>query len=336
MSEVITSGADLEGWFGNLPIIAPRMVRAEIYGQKLVCRRWPGAEFVTVASLNETVPKSFNRWWQVSREDDPATCPIKNKPQTVLRRMHVHPGYETQASHTTREKEQTVLEKVRVGGVELQLHPSFYAHEGSNHYLIMPEACWSRATTQILGGPEVIKGIVELAGQTIDEKFGGNGQVSWQVGLWAAQNLVHPHGHVYKDLGGAAVLDEMFMEDIQFIVSPDLHVFDEAGLIVAAGGHRTGGVIIFPSSTPPKFGDATAALLDHLITLYTKKFVSVQGMPVDYAFELCIRNGKVAFGTFYPITGPLGTMEYFAPFMPGSKYWNIGWPEERTKEYLLA
>ncbi|MBM3256776.1 MAG: hypothetical protein FJY98_00385 [Candidatus Liptonbacteria bacterium] len=169
MKEVplITDGVQLEEWFHADPNVVARTIRADVYDQSLIIRRWPG-NVPTVASLKETLPKTINRWWQIGREDDAAVCPIKTKPQTVLRNMFVYHAYHTQTQPVN--KEQQVLTEAKVGGIEIQLYPSFFAHEGQNHFLILPKECWSRATTQMAGGPETLAGIIKLARETMREK----------------------------------------------------------------------------------------------------------------------------------------------------------------------
>ncbi|MBM3256777.1 MAG: hypothetical protein FJY98_00390 [Candidatus Liptonbacteria bacterium] len=152
------------------------------------------------------------------------------------------------------------------------------------------------------------------------------------MGIHAAQNLVHAHFHVYRNLGGLADFGPARIDLYKSIVSPSLHISERNDLILAAGGLRTGQVLFLPTDTRnrPEFDDAFARELYGVTDVYTRKLMSVQNNPVDFAFEISVRHGRVAFGGAYPVVGPLGTMEFFAPLMPEAKYFNIGWPEEET------
>ncbi len=214
--------------------------------------------------------------------------------------------------------------------------PSLHAPEPW-HQLIAPKTCanWPAEKVRAMGGGAKIAWAIAMAQDALRREKIEDAQFSLQVGPHAAQNLGHPHYHLYRDHEVAPIGSD-FLEALRQMVGPACLVLENEGVEVWAGGHRTGECLLLPTDTqfPPYFDDGFAATIANLIGLYTEKFRSTKGLPPDYSLEICIRGGRIAFGAFIPILNQIGTMEWLALFMPKSKGWNLLWSHEETARYL--
>ncbi|MBI2888530.1 MAG: hypothetical protein HYY10_01265 [Candidatus Liptonbacteria bacterium] len=280
---------------------------------QLTIQTWPqinGQPIRTIASSTKKIPQKFNRerWEANLPVADPATCVLCK---------------ETNITHTHNDKEEDWREM-----------PSLFAPEPW-HQLITPASCasWTPEKTRLMGGENKIAVALFLARNAMDRESKTGAQFSLQVGPHAAQNLGHPHYHLYQD-HDVAPIDLGWIKDLLNTAGPSSLIFEDEGLEVRTGGHRTGQCLFLPTTDSPFFNEGFAGTLSRVIELYARKFKSTKGLSPDYSLELCVRGRKVVFGTFIPILNQIGTMEWLALFMPKHKGWNLLWSHEETARYL--
>jgi hypothetical protein len=283
--------------------------------KELTIQTWPqinGQPIRTVASSTKKIPPKFNRerWETDLPVADPSNCPLC--------------------------KETNITRTYHDGEEEWREMPSLFAPEPW-HQLIAPASCasWAPEKTRFMGGRNKIAVAFYLARETMGREGKLDAQFSLQVGPHAAQNLGHPHYHLYQD-HEPALINAAFIDGLRESTGPSCLIFDEDNLEVKAGGHRTGQCLLLPTNlhTAPFFNEGSAGVLDHLIRLYAEKFRSTKGLSPDYSLEICVRGRKIVFGTFVPILNQIGTMEWMALFMPKAKGWNLLWSHEETARYL--
>lgn len=280
-----------------------------------VVQYWPGG-IISIATGSKRIPSRFSRSWQAHIPVDASKCPFELNPQDELENYYQgkpkEDGWRLTRSTTKSEP---------------------------YHLLVMPETCrvWPEERTRLLGGEEKIAEAVEIASRRAEMDLMTYAQFSVQVGPLAAQNVPHLHYHLYSldGLDREANLGREILQTHREHLD-DLLIFEDESFRVIAGGHYAGQCFFIPRDLgqPPQFDARMAKILNRVVSLYAAKFMSVEGLPPDFGFELSIRDGRVAFGMFRPVLNQIGTLETMTLLTPGIRGFNLGWPHEETARYL--
>lgn len=202
------------------------------------------------------------------------------------------------------------------------------------HYLILPITCagWDIARVRTLGGLDNIQAALTMVNTAISNHPGVPLKIAVHVGYYAGQNVGHLHWHAHGARPGDNDAPESTMK---WVEENPLILFDFP-LRGVIGGSKAA-KCWFHDPGQKQFRDLIAELaatIDHLVTLYSKKFMSAQGLPPDYnLFMRVAGNGKLQYGCFTPILNQNGSVDTTAIDEGGQIA--LPWPHETSLQYLL-
>lgn len=194
------------------------------------------------------------------------------------------------------------------------------------HKLIMPTECWPKERVRSLGGATEIAAALEIA--TRLNAPDGHRWVGVHVGATAGQNQSHLHYHLIHLPG--AIFPKA---DLETIARADSNTIFETGAITAAvAGFRAGQCFLLPSRASSARIEPYAAALNRLIQLYSKAFISDQGLPPDFSIVTRLVGEEILYGMYIPILNQWGFTEYLALIEKTPIV--LPWPHEETVRRL--
>lgn len=250
---------------------------------------------------------TLDRPWQTDIVVDPSTCPFDTKQQLELAK------FETE------------------GGWRVLNNP--YS-PFSWHRLIVPKTCWAKDRVRSLGGGKKIAAALGIAKSIM----GNEEHEFWlgvHVGSSAGQNIGHLHYHLLQPLKGAPPSNTEDPVVGHFKSSP-LVLSEDYRYKVVAGGFRAGQFFIVPADNIIRFTEdeavGLAIVLDRLITLCSRKFVSKQGLPPDYVIGMKFALSCMVYASYMPILNNWGFTEYLG--LLESRPLILPWPHQESVRYL--
>ncbi len=287
----------------------------------VVVDRWPGG--VTTAAGGTRRKIRLSRPWQIElRTSRRGACVFCDENQKVLARYEI------------------------LGeGWQLIENPST-PHD--DHRLLIPDRCWTARELRTLGGQGRLAGVFSIVQKIADQERSEGGLIfGIQIGAGRGQNIPHAHFHLILDRhasrGKQRVLEAFRPRSsvipIRRLLAkhpPELQVFDTGMTRTVIGGHEAGQCFIIPSdrkqSFRPEFADYMAETMCRLITLFSDKFRSTQGLPPDYHMSMVIDRGNVGFGMYVPKLANNGLVHSYA--LLGLLPYVLPWPHVLTAKYL--
>jgi diadenosine tetraphosphate (Ap4A) HIT family hydrolase len=250
---------------------------------------------------------NLNRPWQVDILVNPAECPFETREQEEVAHFDIGEGWR-------------VIEN---------LYTPFPFHR-----LIIPRSCWSAQEVRSLGG----EGRIVEAFQVVRSLLEDERHELWlgvHVGASAGQNIGHLHYHLLQPLERASGL-VMMGDNLEYSGPSSPTILQDAAFTVVAAGCRAGQCMILPRDGPKYLSPNTvielAHVLSEVITLYSVKFLSVQGLPPDYSICIVFKGPHIIRGSFVPILNNWGFTEYLG-LLEGTPL-VLPWSHEAAARFL--
>lgn len=272
---------------------------------------WPNGRRSVAGGTRISI--KLDRPWQVPVKvpTDPANCPFCDGKKKTLKHFDEEGGWRLVENAFT-----------------------MYRVNGGVHDMLIPDACWPVEKLWDLGGEKSLAAAFRIIQEEVENHKERILFINFHIGYQAGQNVPHLHFHIVQYLFDAHPLEPM----------PGLHaayeneykhliLSEDERWIFGIGGAKAGQCFMLPKArnTLPEL----AGNLHAMVSLYNRKFKSVQGLMPDFNVSVVMVDGRVLHGLYTPILNNWGAAESLVGYYSGAPM-SLPWAHEKTVEYLRS